>query len=169
MDPNYLENRDELVAKKIVPSHAIYDYRDDPLQEAYDELFKLAHEHLQKKQITLKFPTTYFYYDTDLSTNAFAFSKPEYKLIGVNKGAVENMFNFFEDQKEIFNKEEYQSFNGLISRTNNPTHVTIYQLYTLFLYYHEYAHLIQQLSNTPSYLDEKADFIVDNYYEGTQD
>ncbi len=71
------------------------------------------------------------------------------------------MFNIFENQKEILNKEEYQSLHVLISRTNNPTYITIYQLYTLFLYYHEYAHLVQQLSNAPSYLDEKSDFKVD--------
>ncbi len=124
MNAEYLENGAEMVAKNIVKSDEIYDYSDDRLQEVYDELFNLANLHLKTKGAALKFPSSYVYYRTDFSTNARATTGPGYKYIRINQGAIENMFNFFESQTDILQKEEYQSIILLEGRTKNETYIT---------------------------------------------
>jgi len=159
MSTLYQRNCEELIKKGIVSSDQIYDYSKDILADVYEQLFEFAYGHLKTKEKTLGFPPTHFFYKSDLRTNAFASSGVGYKLICFNLGAIENMFNFFEARADVLQKAEYQSFHKLIRLTKNPTHITLFQFFTLFLFYHEYAHLIQHIPDASFYSDEISDSI----------
>ena len=145
MTPIYTATRDTLIQQGIVTADDVYNTDNDPyLSELFDLYHEKMNEHLQGRKALLNFPPSFLYFHNDFSVNGFARTHANYKLIGIYYGSVEILFALFEDSLEKFAGEVYQDLHDLSAKIGNPLNITFFQFFSLFVYYHEYAHLVQR-------------------------
>lgn len=150
MSPAYTALIQSLSLQNLVPAADIYN--TDTVQRltpVYDLFYDFANTHLQQRRAALGFPPSYLFFRNDFTVNAFARTMPNYKMIGINYGCIEIMYDFFDEKAPSFNGQDHASLHAVAAKIGNPLHVDFFQFFSLFVYYHEYAHLVQRapLSN----------------------
>lgn len=143
MTEEYIKLMNHLEVAGIRTMQEHYDFSRDRLNDYYDSFISYADDHLQKKAAELAFPPTYLYIRKDVTLNAYASSTDEYKILGFHHGAFEQMYDFFEAQSELLNEPQHGAVRKLLEHTENPPFYAFFQYFMMFLYYHEYAHLVQ--------------------------
>lgn len=144
MHPQYIATVHEMLLHNLALPEHFYDYNADPLYHFYTNFYEFANTHFQGEIAKLQVPACYLVFSNDLSTNARAISTPGFKYIEINRGAIENMHAFFESKSWIFDRPEYASLKAFENILGNATYITLFQCYSIFLYYHEFAHLMQR-------------------------
>jgi hypothetical protein len=153
----YVKMMDDLEAAGIRTMRDHYDFSRDALDEEYDSFFEYSTTHMKKKEKDLGYPTCYLYIRNDPTINAYAASTPTYKIIGFHHGCFERLYSFFNSQEDLLNDPEYGTIKSLLARLGNDTIYSFFQYYMMFLYYHEFAHLVQgSRTKTTFYLQEYA-------------
>lgn len=133
-----------LVRSGIVASQHLYDFSYKSLEVVYDQFYDFFNEILQEQAKKLGFPPSYLYFVDDEDPNAYASSPGDCKKIGIHYGAIEKLYEFFERQEDLLKTAPFNNVRDLLSSTGNPVYYAFTQYFYTFLFYHEYAHLIQR-------------------------
>lgn len=155
MSPAYTTLVAALNQQNLVLADDIYDTDTvQRLTDVYELFYDFANTHLQGRRAALGFPPSYLFFRNDISVNAFARTRATYKMIGINYGCIETIYDLFEERAPRFEDPAYSSLHALAARIGNPMHVCFFQFFSLFLYYHEYAHLVQRAPLATFDIDE---------------
>lgn len=155
MSPAYTALIHELNHQALVAPDEVYMTDAVPrLTDVYELFYEFANTHLQGRRQALGFPPSYLFFRNDFSVNAFARTRAAYKMIGINYGCFEQMFGLYEDNEAKFGGQEYESLHQVCVKIGNPLHICLFQFFSMFVYYHEYAHLVQRSPLSTFQIDE---------------
>lgn len=158
---NYYDNIYELESKAGILANDIFDYQYSPISEIYAKYFLFCQENLTEECDEYQIQPAKFYYRTSFSVNARAGRQNGYFIVGVNMGTIQSLYNLFYEQNDIFEDDEYISslYRELIQKFDVPVGHLMFQIGSLFTYYHELAHLIQNpFINSQWLVEQYSDF-----------
>ena len=154
---NYTDNIHELEHSAKIPFGDIFDYRHSPISEIYERFFQFCQENLTNQCNEYNIQPAKFYFRTEYGINARAGVLNGYFIIGVNMQTIHSLYDLFYEKNGIFETDHYLSNNykDVVNKFDVPVGHLMFQLATLFTYYHELGHLIQKSPILPLWLSEQ--------------
>ena len=167
----YESNIDLLIKEKVIPSdEEVYfpTYNGE-----YYKLFAFFQDYLERT--SFNFPKPIFFFGSEESLNAWAWEVNGLSVVCINIYSIESINSFIDDNKIFVTK--YLTIRGINIQYDNGLHACtiMKQMVKMFLFYHEFGHLIQEQDPVLSsvYIDEqsvKDDFdILDHVAEYDSD
>ena len=128
--------------KGIIGKSDIFDYRETPLENLFDDYYKFCREHLNNSLDLYGLNPTIFIFTNNLVANAKAQYSNDTFSIHINLGLFKKCVESYLNNKNL---DDYLSdkYSDLLNDFDNPLNVLGFQVSTQFTYYHEFAHLIQ--------------------------
>lgn len=130
----------------ILDEEDIYDFNEDR-NSRYFKAFQETYDFYRKVMNTLEddyFITPHYLIFLDSTEiNAWADKIGDAYIIAINKGFIEYSFDKIDSISEIFDNGQDADFNELRPLLDSPYGILTFQLFLHFVFYHEYAHLIQ--------------------------
>ncbi|SFN21978.1 hypothetical protein SAMN05428949_1987 [Chitinophaga sp. YR627] len=162
----YIDNIERIQKARILDQgEKPYDYSYDHRVDAYDDFFESADFWLQKQALAQGFPPCFIYFRSDDDVNAFAVSKPGFKRIAFTHGMIELIYDYYRQQEDLLNSAEFSDVHQALAQFGNPYWYTFFQLWQMFVIYHEYGHLVQKGKNAEINYREYNSGNVDNILE----
>lgn len=138
---SYSQVVEEFENKPFSDEDYIFDYRDTPLEEEFNDIFQFYQETLRLNEHYGISPNR-IYFNTDYSVNARAAKTSDFYVISINMGTITELMKIFKN-----NTKFKESINGEMSLVEGLFDVSIqdlmYQVAIHYTFYHEMAHLIQ--------------------------
>lgn len=146
MDYNYSDIIEELKANAQVPSGDIFEYDFSEIKEIYQRYFQFCQENLTEECSDFEIQPAKFYYRSEYGINARAGLQNGYFIIGVNMQTIHSLYDLFYEKNDIFETDPFllENYKKLTDKFDVPVGHLMFQLATLFTFYHERAHLIQK-------------------------
>lgn len=146
MKYKYTDTIEELKAKALVPVGDIFEYEFSEIKDIYQGYFQFCQENLTEECNDFDIQPAKFYYRTEYGINARAGLQSGYFIIGVNMQTIHSLYDLFYEKNDIFETAPFllENYKKLIDKFDVPTGHLMFQLATLFTFYHERAHLIQK-------------------------
>jgi hypothetical protein len=146
MSYNYTEIIDDLIAKAQVPSGDIFEYEFSQISDVYERYFQFCQENLTEECDEFGIQPAKLYYRTEYGINARAGLQNSYFIIGVNMQTIHALYDLFYERNNIFDTDPFllDNYKELTDKFDIPPGHLMFQLATLFTFYHERAHLIQK-------------------------
>jgi hypothetical protein len=129
----------------LISKNNVYDYSEDELFSSFDDFFTFCQDNLDLN--THGISPASFYYHQDFGINAGATMKNGHYFIGVFMGVIFKLNQLFEERKEIFAEDDFLKYKVVAGKNNISPQFLLFQITTLFFYYHEYGHLLQKSQN----------------------
>lgn len=147
---------EEIINNAGIPPADVFDYKDSPIQAVFARYFQFCQENLTERNNEFDIQPAKFYFRTQLSVNASAGLTPtNYYIVRVNMGTLVKLYDLFYEKNSIFDEaEELSAYELLNKNLDAPLGYLMFQLSSLFTYYHELAHLIQKSPTLPLWIDE---------------
>lgn len=157
MSYNYAEIITDLKTNAHVPNGDIFEYEFSPLNVLYDRYFQFCQENLIEECHKYNIQPARFYYRTEYSINARAGLQNGYFIIAVNMLTIHSLHDLFYNKNDIFESDPFllENYKELADKFDVPPGHLMFQLATLFTFYHERAHLIQKSELLSSSLFEQ--------------
>jgi hypothetical protein len=135
----------EILIRGLLVESDIYYYKKEYKGSLYDEYYKWCMSHIEHNDKVSKLQTKPFVvFINDYSRNAFASSGKDYKLIGINLGLVESMYDFYLEREPILESEEFSGYRNLTMQLyKQPVTYFLFKYFTKFTFFHELGHLFQ--------------------------
>lgn len=146
MDYNYNDIIEELKAKAQVPSGDIFEYDFSEIKDIYQRYFQFCQKNLTEECSDFDIQPAKFYYRSEYGINARAGLQNGYFIIGVNMQTIHSLYDLFYEKNNIFETDPFllENYKELTDKFDVPPGHLMFQLATLFTFYHERAHLIQK-------------------------
>lgn len=152
---NYFQNVQAL--KERLPefnNEPIYDYSEDPLAQSYEEFYNFCMDNLEIAKGNFDIGVTFLYYSTVRSMNAGAKKTPDgISIIKVNNTIIEALDYHFHESDYF--RTAGLKYEPLEKKCGLPLSKLMLQYCTLFTYYHELAHLIQDSPLNSNFTSEE--------------
>jgi hypothetical protein len=128
--------------KGIIAKSDIFDYRDTPLENLFDNYYKFCREHLDNSLERYNLNPSIILFTNSLIPNAKAQYSNDTFSIHINLGLFKKCVGSYLNNKKL---DDYltEKYSDLLSDFDNPLTALAFQVSTQFTYYHEFAHLIQ--------------------------
>jgi hypothetical protein len=127
----------------------IHDFEGFLLERDFEGFFDFGQDHLERDDNDYGFRLGNIYYNNLIDFNALAWSKDGRYLIEVNKGALFHLNRLYTSKKPLFDQEDLSAYRELIGKKGITPEYFLFQFSTLFLFFHEVGHLIQQQMEGP--------------------
>jgi hypothetical protein len=153
---SYLEVIEELKATGIKPYDSdFYEFSDfdTPLTAEFERIFLFGQEFLDRRDIELNINPARLYFSSNNSLNAVAKNQNGYYLIEIYSGTVSWINEFFVSKKDRFNNPRFEAFRKITAVKGIEPNYFFIQFLTLYCFYHEAGHLIQQRLQTEDYTE----------------
>jgi hypothetical protein len=135
----------ELKSRGIDPLYGeFYDYHDFPLGEVFETFLDFGQTHLERHDTDHEVWPARIYFNTNTTLNACAWYREGFGLIEINKGVIFRLYDLFHGLGDKFEVPELQKYRDLTLSMEVPPEVFMFQIVTLFFFYHELGHLIQR-------------------------
>lgn len=146
MDYNYTDIIDDLKDNAKVPIGDIFEYEFSEIKDIYQRYFQFCQENLTEECDEFDIQPAKFYYRTVYEINARAGLQNGYFIIGVNMQTIHSLYDLFYEKNNIFESDLFllENYKELTDKFDVPAGHLMFQLATLFTFYHERAHLIQK-------------------------
>ncbi|MBX2944065.1 MAG: hypothetical protein KF860_17170 [Cyclobacteriaceae bacterium] len=126
-----------------------FDYELSPYKEYFESFYQFCSEYLEEESKYLDVSDTKFLYINNLHINAQAGLRDRTRYIGVNSGSIVKLMQFSQELAE--NLPEISSLHSVFDVSKD---ILVFQLNTLFIFYHELGHIIQDPFDQIPILDE---------------
>jgi hypothetical protein len=141
----YKEVIAELEKKGIAPYFGDFFDPDGFLHEYFLKNFgEFAQEHLDRDDMDYDVRPARFYYNDLDSLNALARTVNGLGMIEVNMGAIHRLLRLYIPKEHLFEEADLIVYRQLAIAKDVSPSVFMFQMVSLFLFYHETGHLIQQ-------------------------
>lgn len=131
------------IKKNLQNSGDIFDFRETPKEELFENLYLFCREHLDNLTPALSINSPTFTFLNGFSSNAVAIRKNDNDFgIFMNFGLIKFCADNFLDNDSLHPFAE-KNFPGLVQYFDVSLNKLAFQIATQFAYYHELAHLIQ--------------------------
>jgi hypothetical protein len=148
MTDAYAAMLDEMAKNGFLKDEKPFDFSYHHLNEIFDQFLEFGDYFLQAQAKKHQYPPCYLYIVSDIGPNAYAVSTPDYKKIAFHSDAIELLYYYFTQKEAILEGEGLEDVQELLCPFNNPLSYAFFQYFQLYLFYHEYAHLVQRGSAT---------------------
>lgn len=157
MSYNYTEIIDDLRARAQVLTGDIFEYEFSEISDIYERYFQFCQENLTEECDEFDIQPAKFYYRSEYGINARAGLQNGYFIIGVNMQTIHALYDLFYERNNIFETDPFllDNYKELTDKFDVPPGHLMFQLATLFTFYHERAHLIQKSDLLPTSLFEQ--------------
>lgn len=139
---NYNNDINLSLEKGIITKSDIFDFRDTPLENLFDNYYKFCREHLDNSLEKYNLNPSIILFTNSLVPNAKAQYLNDTFSIHINLGLFKKCIDTYLKNKELDNYLT-EKYSGLLNDFDNPLTTLAFQVSTQFTYYHEFAHLIQ--------------------------
>lgn len=147
---DYNEITEELNSKANVAKNDIFHFEYSDLKPIFGSYFQFCQENLSERCDKYNIQPAKLYFSNEYSVNAGAFSTADenpYYVVRIHMGTIVRLYNLFYDKNDLFEKvKELHHYNSLTETLKIPLGLLMFQLATMFTYYHELTHLIQKSS-----------------------
>jgi uncharacterized protein Veg len=128
--------------KGIIDKSDIFDFRETPFEDLFDDYYRFCKEHLNNCLETYDLYPSVFIFNNSLIPNAKAQYSNDTFSIHINLGLFKKCVDSYLNNEEL---DDYLSdkYSDLLSDFDNPLTALAFQVSTQFTYYHEFAHLVQ--------------------------
>lgn len=160
----YKENIKKIIAAGISKS-MIFDYEHHPLANAYDQYFRWCNENLNDYSQQLSLRNCYFFYWDTFEANAGAATNKQNSFIRFSTGYMTRLSEKLGRERNFFQNSKFTGYHNLQKGIKENLDFLMFQSSTVFTFYHEFAHLVQQ-QNSNFYLSERpreSDFSFHNH------
>lgn len=140
---NFSEYQKELI-KAGIPEGQIYDFEFDPIEGVYQQYFNWCVDNLKDYSLTFKIEPSYFYYWNTDRINAGAASRDGKYFIRFSTGYMDALHKKLGVKGQFFTKTDWTAFHNLQKLMTVSLEYLMFQASTIFTFYHEFAHLVQQ-------------------------
>lgn len=166
MEYNYEENIEVLSQSAGIPLNDIFDFEYSPIKQIYERYFQFCQENLSEECAEYDIRPARFYFRAVYGINARAGKHNGYSIIGVNMQTVHSLYDLFYEKNDIFETDDYlnENYKSLIDNFDVPVGHLMFQLATLFTFYHERAHLIQKSPILELWVSEQIEEMVDDEF-----
>jgi hypothetical protein len=148
---------EEIKAKTQIQSGDIFEYEFSEIKEIYQQYFQFCQENLTEDCSEFDIQPARFYYRTEFGINARAGLQNGYFIIGVNMQTIHSLYDLFYEKNNIFKTDPFllEKYKILTDKFDVPPGHLMFQIATLFTFYHERAHLIQKSDLLSAFLFEQ--------------
>lgn len=147
----------ELIDRNSIMIGDAFDYNGHDLEKIFDLYFQFAQTNLDRNDNAVDIEPARVYFRNQESVNARAGLSSGIYVIGVNKGTIEKLYDFFINLDPIFDNDDLKEYKALDNYLPESLVYLMYQLCTAFTFYHEKAHLLQKSADVNSF-DEEYEF-----------
>lgn len=142
---HYFDVISDLKNAKYVPldGTAIYDFYDLPLEDVFERFFEFGQEHLERTDHPVDIGPAVLFYNTGMSINAAAIVQKDLKIIEIYKGALFWIHNYFYELEANIIEDAFPGLAAIIARKGISPSFFLFQVCSLYFFYHEFAHLLQ--------------------------
>lgn len=145
---NYKEITEEISSKAKIDKNDIFHFEYSTLNPIFASYFQFCQENLSEKCGKYNIQPARLYFSNEYSVNAGAFSTTDenpYYVVRIHMGTIVRLYNLFYDKNNLFEEDkDLDHYNSLMQTLKIPLGLLMFQLATLFTYYHELTHLIQK-------------------------
>jgi len=122
-------------------------YEGTPMEDLFGEFFAFGQEFLDAEDHPFHIQPARMYFSTYNSMNAAARPLPEFNLVEVFMGSINFLRQLFIDKEQLFNLDGFmKGYGGLAEERGSEPGKLLFQLITIYIFYHEVGHLVQQTS-----------------------
>ena len=121
----------------------IYDFTNDNIKSFYQRYFDWSVDNLKDYSKVFGLEQSYFYYWDTHEINAKARLKNGVYTILFSKSYMKALYRKLGVKGQFFNKTDWTAFHNLQKITPNSLEFLMFQVSTIFTFYHEFAHLVQ--------------------------
>jgi hypothetical protein len=130
--------------KNSKPSNAqLFEFKTHALNQDFSLFFKFCQQNLFIAQKEFRIRPAFIFFSDHFSVNGRAGKINGVYIIDIHSGLLEILKDFFFDKAAVFNAAK---FNFIRQYMDVTLPQLLFQLCTIFTYYHERAHLIQRSS-----------------------
>lgn len=171
MSYDYYDVVGEMLTKGVIRKEEVFDYTiiEDPnLLMEFERNFDFCQVNLAEKCSGFDIQPAKFFFNNDPGFNASARLNKGYFIITIHKDAILQLYTELYTQNNIFKaKSMLLEYKGLGEVADTPLEYLMYNSATMFVYYHELAHLIQY-SNMRKLGDSVCNFLDEQYHSGEE-
>lgn len=131
-----------------------FDYTDHDLEQIFELFFQFAQENLNLNDYSVSIDPARIYYRNIDTINARAGLSSGIYVVGINRGTIEKLYDFFISLDEVFDLDILAEYSAIDNLLSDSLVYLMYQLCTTFTYYHEKAHLLQKSAEIHSFEEE---------------
>jgi len=143
----------DLIPEKYKANVIVDDYRDLPIEDEFQKLFNFFQGNIHK-HYGYGIKPGLFFYNSNVTLNAFAARWKDHFVISFNKGAVIFLDQKFKSQTDLIKVEGLEDYIDAESKSDYPLNELMYQLCSNYIFYHELGHLIQKSDGLAEMLNE---------------
>lgn len=156
---SYTETIQQLRNEKIDPLRGnYYDYHGHALGHEFDRFYTFCQSYLDRKDLNFNIRPARMYYNNIDDINAVARTKGEFSLVELFGGCLPALYEFFVSKSHLFQQVPFSVYSADTLRHDIDAGYFLFQFTTMYVFYHEVGHLIQQsavpgLSNSLAFLE----------------
>lgn len=151
---NYQVEMKNITEKVEIPSDNIFNYVETPHEKEFDDMFIFSKGALENFDYLYEnYDKSFFYFRNDISLNAHVCSTNGYNTIAINSGILVNLIDKISNNENI--EKCLLSKYDVTKKLDSGIAKIMYDMGTMFIFYHELGHIIQHEKNAKySFLDE---------------
>jgi hypothetical protein len=156
MKYSYSKTIQELKDHALIPVGDIYEFESARIAPIYERYYQFCQENLEEKSNEYNIQPSRFYFRNKFGINAQAGYQNGIYIVGVNMSTIDSLYSLLHERNDIFEVDKCLSelYGSLISEFDVPVGHLMFQLSTLFIFYHEKAHLGQFSGESHEWLTE---------------
>jgi hypothetical protein len=152
---DYIEARDKYLAINSYYESNIDLLDDNPYRDLLLGLFKFCTESIERYSSSFNLKPTYFFYHNSTAPNAFADGRHfSSNVIMINEGLIDNLYRSFNSVNINFSEIDLGKYAYLNSTLKHPLNSLMFEAGMIFIFFHEFAHLIQNQNASTYFIEE---------------
>jgi hypothetical protein len=164
MKKSYKKTKEEIDNIFSYENSEVFEFEFSPNKEIYAKYFKFCSTYSNNNYKKLKLQPIYFYFRRYDELNAAAFKENGINFITISKYLFHTLIDRINNSDNIFQSEElvqkYSEFEKIIPLKLEQL---LFQSTMLFIFYHEFGHLIQGSELSEFHFNENEKDINNNY------
>jgi len=155
---------------KIYSGGDFFDYDGTPMEDLFGDFFSFGQEYLDAEDHPFNIRPARMYFSTYSSMNAAARPRLGFNLVEVFMGSIDFLRRLFIEKEQLFKLDDFmKGYGGLTEERGIEPGMLLFQFITIYIFYHEVGHLIQQTEKKKLKNAGKLEEPDDNYIEFLDD
>ena len=138
----------KLLESTKIDQSDVLDYSHQPLENVYEQLFLFCEENIDRFSINFNIQPAYFFYKNTTKVNAGASFRDNSYVIFMTQGLIVRLNKKLGRNRQFIQNSKFSELKKLQNELTDDLGHLMFQCSMIFIFYHEFAHLVQQKKET---------------------